>query len=158
MLMDTIIATIKTSPTPINKAFFLVLCFLSPSLTAHGFLISLYHIFGVFQDPREKKAGGNPFARSATSLGEAHIIAKHIICTKCNIVGRKPTSLRSTSFARSATSFICASQSGNDVELKLKWCCPDGQMMLCLAAQMKKSWKHCFQDFLRWVDKKDANR
>ena len=27
-----------------------------------------------------------PFARSTTSLGKAHIIAKHIICTECNLV------------------------------------------------------------------------
>jgi len=29
------------------------------------------------------------------------------VCAKRNIIGRKPTSLRSTSFARSATSFNC---------------------------------------------------
>ena len=61
-----------------------------------------------------------PFARSATSLM------------------RSITSLRSTSFARSATSFICAaraamklSQGSNDVACTT-------QMMLCLMAQMKK--------------------
>ena len=44
----------------------------------------------------------------------------NFVCAKRNIIGRKPTPLRSTSFARSATSFICAACRGNDVEPRLK--------------------------------------
>ena len=55
----------------------------------------------------------------------------HFVCAKRNFIGRKPTSLRSTSFARSATSFICAA-SGNDVLASLEMMLPYRQMMLCL--------------------------
>ena len=41
------------------------------------------------------------------------------VCAERNFIGRKPTSLRSTSFARSATSFICAARGGNDISLRL---------------------------------------
>ena len=61
------------------------------------------------------------------------------VCEKSNIIGQQPTSLRSTSFARSATSFICAARGGNDVLALLEMMLTFGQMMLCLAAQMKKS-------------------
>ncbi|MBQ8371347.1 MAG: hypothetical protein IJX38_00195, partial [Clostridia bacterium] len=54
-----------------------------------------------------------PFARSATSLMQSI------------------TSLRSTSFAQGATSFICA-EYGNDVLALLEMMLTFGQMMLCL--------------------------
>ena len=62
----------------------------------------------------------------------------HSVCAKRNFIGRKPTSLRSTSFARSATSFICVrkrtmmlSESSNDVACAT-------QMMLCPADTNEK--------------------
>jgi len=45
--------------------------------------------------------------------------------------------LAATSFARSATSFICAEGMRNDVLALLEMMLTFGQMMLCLAAQMK---------------------
>ena len=62
----------------------------------------------------------------------------NFVCAKRNFIGRKPTSLRSTSFARSATSFICAA-GGNDVlallEMMLR---ASTQMMLCPADTNEK--------------------
>ena len=58
------------------------------------------------------------------------------VCAKRNFIGRKPTSLRSTSFARSATSFICAA-SGNDVLASLEMMLPLRANDVVPAAQMK---------------------
>ena len=58
------------------------------------------------------------------------------VCAKRNIIGRKPTSLRSTSFARSATSFICAA-SGNDVLASLEMMLPLRANDVVPATQMK---------------------
>ena len=60
----------------------------------------------------------------------------HFVCAKRNFIGRKPTSLRSTSFARSATSFICAA-SGNDVLASLEMMLPLRANDVVPAAQMK---------------------
>ena len=60
-------------------------------------------------------------------------------------------------FARSATSFICAARGGNDVSLRLNDVACDTQMMLCLAAQMKKS-KSYDLDFLYKGYEKDIFR
>jgi len=60
----------------------------------------------------------------------------HSVCAKRNFIGRKPTSLQSTSFARSATSFICAA-SGNDVLASLEMMLPLRANDVVPAAQMK---------------------
>ena len=77
----------------------------------------------------KSESGFIPFARSATSLGVAHIIAKHIICTECNIVH----------LCRGAAMML--SWRSNDVAcVARKWCC-------VLRTQMKKSWKHSLSGF-----------
>ena len=73
---------------------------------------------------------------------------------ECNFpFAQSATSLRSTSFA-ACRNFICDSsqhrfvpQADNDVLASLEMMLPFGQMMLCLAAQMKKS-KPIGLDFL----------
>ena len=86
---------------------------------------------GRFYPKKHKKPLKNPFAQSATSLG----VSPHHL------------RLAATSFTRSATSFICAEQMRNDVLALLEMMLTFGQMMLCLAAQMKKS-KPIGLDFL----------
>ena len=75
-------------------------------------------------------------------------------CAGRNIIGRKPTSLRSTSFAAGNIVHLCP-QADNDVLASLEMMLTFGQMMLCLAAQMKKSIAIAM-DFLARVDRKDA--
>ena len=64
------------------------------------------------------------------------------VCAKRNIIGRKPTSLRSTSFARSATSF-CVRFADNDVLALLEMMLTFGQMMLCPADINEKNHRDC---------------
>ena len=90
----------------------------------------------------EHEESACPFARSATSLGA--------VCLQT-----VTTSLRSTSFAQSATSFICAACCGNDVEPRLKRCCVCHANDVVPAAQMKKS-KSFDLDFLGCVSELDA--
>ena len=76
------------------------------------------------------------------------------ICAKRNFIGRKPTSLRSTSFVRSATSFICAS-SGNDVLASLEMMLPLRANDVVPAAQIKNP-KAALPDF--WLGQLDSNQ
>ena len=78
------------------------------------------------------------------------------ICAERNIIGRKPTSLmRSiTSFARSATSFICAEKMRNDVLAALEMMLTFGQTILCL----RHKWKNpSLSTWIFWCSWQDLN-